>query len=274
MVAERLKLLVLGAHPDDAEFHAGGLILKYASAGHHVKIVSVTDGSAGHHQKVPQQLVHARRAEADAVARRLGVSYDIWEFPDGRLLPTLEVRSRVLREIRQFQPDLVLTHRPCDYHPDHRAVGLAVQDASYMVTVPLIEPDVRPLQRDPVVAYMVDLFTRPYAFCGDVVFDVTAEFEGIIDLLDCHVSQVYEWLPYNRGVLDQVPADPAGRKQQLRDWFGERLRTIADRFREELLQTYGEPQGRQIQCVEAYEVSQYAAPLDPAARTRLFPFVP
>ena len=103
MAAEKLNLLVLGAHPDDAEFHAGGLILKYARAGHHVKIVSVTDGSAGHHEKDPQQLVHARREEADAVARRLGVQYDIWEFPDGRLQPTLEVRNRIIREIRQYR---------------------------------------------------------------------------------------------------------------------------------------------------------------------------
>ena len=143
-----------------------------------------------------------------------------------------------------------------------------------MVTVPLIEPSIQPLRRDPVVAYMVDLFTRPYAFCGDVVFDVTAEFEGIIDLLHCHTSQVYEWLPYNRGMLEQIPSDPEGRKQQLREWFGERLRTIAGRFRQELVQTYGEPQGSAIQYAEAYEISQYAAPLDPPARLRLFPFVP
>jgi len=274
MAAGKLKLLILGAHPDDAEFAAGGLLLKYVAAGHSVKIVSVTDGSAGHHEKDAQQLARARRAEADAVASRLNVPYDIWEFPDGRLQPTLEVRGRIIREIRTFEPDLVLTHRPCDYHPDHRAVGVAVQDASYMVTVPLIAPDVPALRRDPVVAYMVDLFTRPYPFCGDVVFDVTPEFDGIVELLDCHTSQVYEWLPYNRGELEQVPADPQRRKEQLRDWLGQHLATISSRFRQELVQTYGRAQGNAIQFAEAYEISQYAAPLDPPARARLFPFVP
>jgi LmbE family N-acetylglucosaminyl deacetylase len=272
MTADQLRLLILGAHPDDAEYHAGGLLLRYLAAGHCVKIVSVTDGSAGHHQLDPPQLIATRRAEADAVCRLVEVEYDIWEFPDGRLQPNLDVRLRIIREIRQFRPDLVLTHRPCDYHPDHRAVGLAVQDASYMVTVPPIAPDSPALLRDPVVAYMVDLFTRPYPFCADVVFDVGPQLTGIVDLLDCHACQFYEWLPYNAGKLDQVPADPQERKRFLGEWFGERLRTIATRFREPLIRAYGPKRGRAVEHAEAYEISEYAAPLDDAARARLFPF--
>ena len=79
-----------------------------------------------------------RRRESLAAAAVIGATYDVWKYPDGMLQPTLEVRERLIREIRSFNPDLVLTHRPNDYHPDHRAVGQAVQDASYMVTVPLV----------------------------------------------------------------------------------------------------------------------------------------
>jgi LmbE family N-acetylglucosaminyl deacetylase len=273
MAGESLRILVLGAHPDDAEFHAGGLMLRYLAAGHYVKVVSVTDGSAGHHRLDREQLIAARRAEADAVRNLIGIEYDIWGFPDGQLQPTLEVRHRIIQEIRRFQPDLVLTHRPCDYHPDHRAVGLAVQDASYMVTVPLIAPDTPALRRDPVVAYMVDLFVRPYPFCADIVLDAGPQFPGIIGMLDCHACQVYEWLPYNLGILDQVPDDAQQRRVFLSHWFGARLRTIADRFRDALVRDYGPVRGKSIEMAEAYEISEYARPLDAESRARLFPFV-
>ena len=82
-------------------------------------------------------------------------------IPDGALQATLELRQRVIREIRGFRPDLVLTHRTNDYHPDHRATGQVVQDASFLVRVPRIVPEVPVLQRDPVVAFMSDLFTKP-----------------------------------------------------------------------------------------------------------------
>jgi LmbE family N-acetylglucosaminyl deacetylase len=274
MPDDRLRLLILGAHPDDAEFHAGGLISFYREAGHTLRIVSVTDGSAGHHQRAADDLANLRREEAAAVRRMISAEYEIWEFPDGALQPTLEVRKRIIREIRSFHPDLVLTHRTCDYHPDHRAVSQAVQDASYSVTVPLILPEVPALRKDPVVAYMIDLFVRPYPFQPDVIFDVAPQLPSIIDMLDCHVSQVYEWLPYNMGLLDHVPDDAAERKRLLGEWFAGRLRQIADRYRDDLIRTYGERWGRMVEYAEAYEISEYAAPLDDTARRRLFPFLP
>ncbi|HUG90842.1 MAG TPA: PIG-L family deacetylase, partial [Planctomycetaceae bacterium] len=154
------RLLVLGAHPDDAEFHAGGLVSIYRRLGRAVKIVSVTDGSSGHHERRPEELRVIRAAEAAASGAVIGAESAVWDFRDGSLQPTLQVRERIIAEIRAYRPDLVLTHRPNDYHPDHRAVGQAVQDASYMVTVPPVVPHVPALRRDPVVAYMSDLFTR------------------------------------------------------------------------------------------------------------------
>ena len=168
----------------------------------------------------------------------------------------------------------MLTHRPNDYHPDHRAVGQAVQDASYMVTVPLVVPDVPILARDPVVAYMPDLFQRPYPLVGDVVVDITEQLDTIIDMLACHQSQVFEFLPFNQGIADQVPQEPQARHRWLRDWYVRIIRPRADRFREPLLRQYGSPRGEQIECVEAFEISEYASPLDHDARRRLFWFLP
>ncbi len=231
MPADSLRLLILGAHPDDAEFHAGGLATIYRQQGHVVKMVSVTDGRSGHHRYQPAELARVRRAEATAAGALIGAEYETWDYPDGTLQPALDVREKVIRAIRSFAPDLVLTHRPNDYHPDHRAVGQAVQDASYMVTVPLVVPDVPILARDPVVAYMPDLFTRPYPLVGDVVIDITDQLDTIISMLVCHQSQVFEFLPFNQGIADQVPGDSEDRRHWLREWYVKIIRPRADRFR-------------------------------------------
>ena len=265
------RLLVLGAHPDDAEFHCGGLISIYRQRGHHVKVVSVTNGAAGHHQHPADELANIRRREADAVAQRIGVAYEVWDYPDGELQPTLDVRRRIIREIRSFTPDLVLTHRTNDYHPDHRAVGQLVQDASFTVTVPLIVPETAALRVDPVVAFMADFFSKPNPLSANVVLDIAPHFDTVVDLLDCHASQVYEWLPYNLCLEEQIPADASLRKRWLADWFAQRARAVADRFRSELIHSYGDERGHAIEFAEAYEISEYAGALAADQRPRLFP---
>jgi N-acetylglucosamine malate deacetylase 1 len=270
-MAERpLRLLIIGAHPDDADYHGGGLAALYRAAGHVVQMMSLTNGDAGHQQLRGPELAQRRRAEAAASGAVIGARYDVLDNHDGQLLPTLENRGQVIRLIRSFQPDLVLTHRPNDYHPDHRYTSQLVQDAAYMVTVPAVEPAVPHLPRDPVIAYLPDEFRKPYPFQPDVVLDVGPVLEQIIAMLHCHQSQFYEWLPYNVGRLDQVPADNVAR----RDWLGgqvrARLRAAADRFREALLRAYGPQRGAQVEYAEAFEVCEYGARLDDAARQRLF----
>lgn len=273
MPTEPLRLLILGAHPDDAEFHSGGLATIYRRLGNTVKMVSMTNGDAGHHQISGPALAARRKEEAAAAARVIGAISEVWEHHDGRLEPTLELRWQVVRELRTFAPDLVLTHRANDYHPDHRAVGNVVRDASYLVTVPTLVPETPILRKDPVVAYMPDRFTRPTPLKGDVVVDVTGEIETTVDMLACHRSQVFEWLPYNQNIVDQLPADDAGRRRWLREWYLQRLRPQADRYRAELVVAYGENRGAAIEYAEIYEISEYASPLNDEARERLFPFV-
>lgn len=269
-----LRLLILGAHPDDAEFHAGGLILQYTRAGHVVKLVSATDGGAGHQTLSGPTLTEIRSREAQAAAQEVGATAELWPFPDGRLEPTLELRERVIREIRTFRPDLVLTHRTCDYHPDHRAIGQAVQDASYLVTVPSICPDAPILRRDPVVATMNDRFTRPTSMRADVILDISADLAAITRMCACHASQFFDWLPFNQQQLDAVPSGAADRLAWLADQLRVYLRSYAERFRAELIATYGPQRGAAAELAEAFEISEYAAPLDPAARRRLFWFLP
>jgi LmbE family N-acetylglucosaminyl deacetylase len=271
MTEKPLKLLILGAHPDDAEYHAGGLASMYRQSGHTVQMVSLTDGSAGHHEKPRNELATVRRQEAQAAGGVIGATYEVWDFPDGELMPTLAVRHRVIREIRTFAPDLVLTHRVYDYHPDHRAVGQAVQDASFLVRVPHVVPEAPPLRSDPVVAYLPDLFTRPCPMLADVVLDITDRVDTIAAMLASHRSQVFEWLPYLDGTLDQVPHDEKQRHAWVRGWYAACIRPRSDRFRQELIAAYGEARGRAIECAEVYELSQYGARADREALQRLFP---
>jgi LmbE family N-acetylglucosaminyl deacetylase len=273
MAVRPLRLLILGAHPDDAEYHAGGLACFYRRLGHVVKMVSVTDGGTGHQRLTREELVPLRRAEAAASGAIIGAQYVTWDFPDGHLEPTLAVREAIIAEIRSFAPDLVLTHRTCDYHPDHRAVGQAVQDASYMVTVPLVCPKVPALRQDPVVMYMPDRFTRPAPLRGDVVIDVGEHVETIVRMMASHRCQFFDWLAYNHGYAQRLPADDAGRFAFLLDWYQNHLRPMADLYRDELIAAYGKKRGKKIEFAEVYEVSEYAAQLDDAARARLFPLV-
>ncbi len=272
MLDTPLRLLIIGAHPDDADYHAGGLAAFYCAAGHVVKMVSLTNGDAGHYQISGAELAQRRKAEAEASAAVIGAAYDIFDNHDGELLPTLENRRQVIRLIRTFQPDLVLTHRPNDYHPDHRYTSQLVQDAAYMVTVPPIVADVPHLPRDPVIAYLPDSFKKPYPFQPTIAVDVGPVLDKIIAMLDCHVSQYYEWLPYNFQHLGQAPQSKAERKDWLALQVRKRLREQANQFRESLMKRYGRERGQAIEFAEAFEACEYGAPLDAEAQERLFSF--
>src|SRR6266849_6641769 len=90
MTAIPLRLLIIGAHPDDADYHAGGTAALYRAAGHVVKMVSLTNGDAGHQTLRGPELARRRKAEAAAAGAVIGASYDVFDNHDGQLLPSLE----------------------------------------------------------------------------------------------------------------------------------------------------------------------------------------
>jgi len=273
MTDRPLRLLIIGAHPDDADYAAGGTAALYRSAGYTVKMVSLTNGDAGHQTLRGPELVRRRRAEAAAAGAVIGADYDVFDNADGELLPTLENRRQVIRLMRSFRPDIVLTHRPNDYHPDHRYTSQLVQDAAYMVTVPAIAADTPHLAENPVIAYLPDDFQKPCPFQPSVLVDVGGVLDQIVAMLHCHQSQFYEWLPFNGGYVDQVPTEDAARRGWLAAQTRQRLRPRADRYRALLLRQLGPERGARVEYVEAFEACEYGAPLDEAARRRLFPFV-
>lgn len=266
------SVLVVGAHPDDCDLKAGGVAAKWADAGCDVRFLSMTDGSAGHHEQSGAELARQRRREAAAVAETAGIDYRVLDHPDGSLEATLDAREDLIRRVRRFDPDLLLTHRPNDYHPDHRYTSLLVQDSAYMVRVPNVCPETPPLDDDPVIAYLSDEFRRPYPFEPDVVVPVDDAVEAKLDMLDCHVSQVYEWLPWVEGYDDEVPPadDAEARRAFLRERFLARSADVADRFRDRLVERYGDA-GRDVEYAEAFAASEYGAPLPDERVPELFP---
>lgn len=258
------RVLVLGAHPDDAEFFAGGLLAVHQQAGSTMRLVSVTNGQSGHQSVPSPELVLRRRKEAAKAGQAIGADYVTWDFPDGSLQPTLELRLAIIREIRTFQPDLVLTHRPFDYHPDHRAVGQAVQDASYMVLVPKILPEVVSPRVEPIVAYMGDAFTRPCSFRPDITIDASEHLASVMKMLDSHESQFYEWMPWIDGILGSVPADTNARQAWLQGWYLDKTKWRIDRF-------WKAEFGASPKLVEAYEISEYAGKPSMSTLDKLFP---
>jgi len=265
-----LRVIAFGAHPDDCDEKAGGLAAKFAAAGHRVKFVSVTNGDAGHYAEGGGLLAMRRRAEAQEAGRRIGIEYEVLDHHDGELLPTLDVRREIIRLIRAWQADIVLAPRPNDYHPDHRYTGVLVQDASYMVTVPNLVTDTLALKKNPVFLYYSDRFTRPQPFRPDIVVSIDDMFEKKIDMLDAHVSQMYEWLPWHEGILGQVPTDPAARKKWL---AGERPSRLRPEWKAALEKRYG-AEAASVQHAEAFEITEYGRQPDEAEIRRLFPFFP
>jgi LmbE family N-acetylglucosaminyl deacetylase len=274
MADVRLRILIIGAHPDDADIKAGGSAAKWCEAGHEVRLVSLTNGQAGHQSMPGKELAMRRRAEAEASAATIGASYEVLDCPDGELDDRLEYRHRLIRLIRGFRPDLILTHRSTDYHPDHRFAGLLVQDAAYLLTVPAICPDAPHLARSPVILYFSDAFKKPCSFEPHVVVAIDDVFDKLIGMLHSHQSQFYEWLPYNAGHLDQVPKEESARRNWLAGRMARRIGPLADRHHDLVVRTYGEEAGKQVRFIEAFEVSEFGAPLDAKARARLFPFLP
>jgi N-acetylglucosamine malate deacetylase 1 len=265
------RLLIIGAHPDDAEFHAGGLASIYRQLRRCVKFVSVTDGGAGHFRRSADELITARREESVAAGKIIGAEYESLGFPDGQLLPSVEVRHSIIREMREFKPDLVLTHRTCDYHPDHRATGQAVQDASYLVTVPGVLPEFPPLYRAPVFAYMTDLFTRPARLRVDVALEVEPQLDRIVNMLACHHTQVFEWLPYHADTLETIPENADDRMRWLQSWYSDLANKKSEHFREELQTIFRDDVGSSIRFVELFEISEYGSSTNPSRLRDLFP---
>lgn len=272
-----LRIICFGAHPDDAEYKSGGTAALWAAGGHHVKMVSVTNGDIGHWNMAGGPLAIRRTAESTEVARRLGIEYEVLDIHDGELEPTLENRRLITRLIRRWNADIVIAHRPWDYHPDHRYVGVLVQDAAYMVSVPFFCPDTPPLKKNPVFLYSSDRFQKPYPFRADIAVAVDDVFDKKVQALLALESQTFEGgaLGSEEATAAAPPASqPELRKAWLRERWDRRQAAEARDYRQSLIRWYGEERGNAVRYAEVFEICEYGRQPTETEIRQLFPFLP
>jgi LmbE family N-acetylglucosaminyl deacetylase len=267
---QKVRIIMIGAHPDDCDQDGGGTAILFAQMGYAVKFVSVTNGDAGHQTMKGKELAKRRFDEAKEAGKRFGVEYDVLDNHDGELMPTLEVRLQIIRKIREWNADIVIAPRPNDYHPDHRYTGVLVQDAAYMVAVPNIAPETPALKKNPVFLYFQDGFQRPNPFRPDVAIDITRVYAQKVHAMDAHESQMYEWLPWIGHYLDEVPKGKTEREQWLATT---RAVTITSAVRTSLEKWYGKDKAAQVQYAEAFEVCEYGAQPTEEQIKRFFPML-
>jgi LmbE family N-acetylglucosaminyl deacetylase len=166
-----MKVLFVGAHPDDAEIFAFGSLLAWHAAGAEVALAVATDGAAGG-QQPPSTLRAVRRAEAEAAAGPLGTVPHFLDFPDGRLVADRPLIEAVGALVARLRPDLVLTHAPNDYHAGHRALSAAVAQA-VSFAAPLLYADT----------------LGGTGFAPTHWIDVTATFDAKCAAIRAHASQ-------------------------------------------------------------------------------------
>ena len=271
----KLRVIVFGAHPDDCEIRTGGAAIMWSDLGHHVKFVSATNGDIGHWAMAGGALAQRRNAEVQAAAEILGTTTEVLDIHDGELMPSLENRRTFTRQIRGWNADIVMAHRPNDYHPDHRYTGVLMQDSAYMVAVPFFCPDAAPLKKNPVFLYSYDRFQRPNPFRADVVVAIDDVIERKVDALVLMESQFIEGGAL--GSADRAPKDDTereARRAQLREAFKRRFAGTANDCRDKLIELYGKEAGNKVLYAEAFEICEYGRQPNKEQLRQLFPFLP
>ena len=261
MTSQKVKrFLIIGAHPDDADIRFGGSAVKLARAGHVVKFVSMCNGDCGHFSMTREALRERRYLETQASKEVSGIAeYQVFkELHDCELEPSVENRKKVISLIRHFNPDVVLSHRLCDYHADHRATAQLVQDAAYLTQVPMFCPDAPVPAVNPVFACVFDSFTDPRPFRHDAAIICDDVMDEKCRMLDCHTSQVYEWLSYEKTgkVFEHEKLSWEEKKAYLLENWGTRYINAANEARETLIASFGDA-GRNARYAETFELSPY-----------------
>lgn len=186
-----MRILAVGAHPDDLEILCAGTLARYVRQGHRVIMCHVTNGNKGHHRIAPRELARIRKKEAQAAAAILGAELIALGLPDAEVTADLATRKRFVDLIRRAKPDVILTHPPDDYAPDHVAVSQLVFDASYISTAPNLKT------RHPAHALVAPVYYMDTVagsnFQPEEYVDITGTLAVKRRMLSQHKSQL-EWL--------------------------------------------------------------------------------
>jgi N-acetylglucosamine malate deacetylase 1 len=265
-----LRIIAFGAHPDDAELKASGVAALWAAGGHKVKFVAMTNGDVGHFESAGGPLAKRRKAEVSECARILGIETDVLDIHDGELVPSLENRRTMARLIRQWQADIVMGHRPYDYHPDHRYTGVLMDDTAVVVVAPFFVPDTPPTVRNPVYMYYSDGFQDPKPFTASIVVGIDDVAEKKWQCVSAMPSQFGDKDSWQGRTLPNVPAGDRERAAYMLEIVKKRNIAVADQYRERLVALYGD-RGRKVQYAEAFQLGQYGRQASLDELKQMFP---
>ena len=240
-------VLVLMAHPDDAEFLCGGTLCLLAERGWNVHVATATPGDCGSATEGPEEIAAIRRAEGTNAASLLGGTYHCLEARDLVVFYSEPLVRRANALYRRVRPDLVITHNPRDYMPDHEQISMVARAACFNAAVPNapvaeLPEDFRNGGRsrepDPPTAHIPHLYYADPVEGKDplgqpvwptLLVDVTGCMERKVELLACHVSQ-REWLRRQHGMDEYI--------ESMRHWGAERGKLLgagsAEGFRQHL----------------------------------------
>ncbi|HBE02714.1 MAG: hypothetical protein A2096_17085 [Spirochaetes bacterium GWF1_41_5] len=264
-----MNILVIGAHPDDCEVNTAGLCLKLKEKGHRIKYLCATNGCTGHYEMGGGALVRRRESEFREACAIAGFECEMLDIPNNEIEPNIFYRKLFVQAIRLFETDVIITCRPNDYHADHRYTSILVLDCITSIRIPNVCPLTPHLRRNPVLIYHWDKFQNP-SFAPDIAIGIDDKMDMKFDMLHCHKSQMYEWLPWEAEIGHQVPREDHERRKWLPTWRNAKERDIANLSRELLVRRYGPGQGRKITSAEAFQFTEYSRQLTDHEQDELF----
>ena len=261
---EKLKVMVIFAHPDEGEIYTGGITALYVEMGHEVKFMSLTNGDAGHYSMKPEDLAKRRYSEAMNAKDILGLSeYEILDFHDGILQNSKVVQKKVIKSIREWDTDIVFTFYPAEGgHNDNMNTGWIVREVSSRLN----------LEKKPVFIYMRDFHTTSFSYIPDLAISIDEVWETKLAACGAHESQVIEYNPEMEGVLEEVLAS----KDRQDEFLFHNTIPFSIVRPDNLLaleKWYGKEIAKDVLYVEEFEIAEYGRQINEKEVMRLFPMI-
>ncbi|MFH0735100.1 MAG: PIG-L family deacetylase [bacterium] len=259
IIADTLNVIIIKAHPDEAEEYAGGTTALLIKAGHRVKFLSLTNGDVGHWNITKEQIALRRLNEAKEVEKRIGVTYEILNYHDGELENNVELRKQVVKAIREWKADVVISFKPMfgGGHPDNMASAIAVQQGAGLSSAPLFMPEVPFLNNRPLFLHMRDYYSKSFPHIPDYVIPIDSVIDLKLYLFDAHASQFYEFAPYQRGILQEVPTSWEDKKAFLHKYWDE-FSIISNEMQTWLNNWFGVEMASKFNYAEEFELAPYS----------------
>lgn len=189
-----MNILAIGAHPDDVETYCAGTLAKYVSLGHHVTIATATSGNIGSATHSMVEIAEIRKREAAKSASLIGCEYVCLDYDDEMFYEDKDARLKFIDLVRYAKADIILTHNPHDYNPDHMLTSKIINDIAVMIPIAHLKTKNPPYDHIPVIYYFEPVYGL--GFVPTDYVDITDFYETKCAMLNCHESQK-AWMSAN-----------------------------------------------------------------------------